>query len=80
MEWSEWLIYSTLYKWSDKLEVALSSSQFRQSMPLVAPKGKMDLSLFKDVVVSPMTVTIDNLDNIDELISDIITEEMLEDV
>ena len=80
VKWSEWLIYSTLYKWSDKLDVALSSSQFRQSMPLVAPKGKMDLSQYKDVAVSPMTVTIDNLDNIDELIADLITEEMLEDV
>ena len=36
--WSEWLIYSCLLKWSDKLDVALSSGQLRQSIPLVSLK------------------------------------------
>jgi len=79
-DWSEWLIYSILFKWSNSLDVALSSSQLRQSIPLVAPKGKMDTTAFKDVSVTPATVKIDNLDNIDDLISDLITEDMLEDI
>ena len=79
-DWSEWLIYSILFKWSNSLDVALSSSQLRQSIPLVAPNGKMDTTAFKDVSVTPATVKIDNLDNIDDLISDLITEDMLEDI
>lgn len=79
-DWSEWLIYSILYKWSNSLDVALSSSQLRQSIPLVAPRGKMDTTAFKDVSVTPVKIKIDNLDNIDDLISDLITEDMLEDI
>ena len=62
------------------MDVALSSSQLRQSIPLVAPRGKMDTTAFKDVSVTPVKIKIDNLDNIDDLISDLITEDMLEDI
>ena len=79
-DWSEWIIYSILFKWSNSLDVALSSSQLRQSIPLVAPRGKMDATAFKDVAATPVKVKIDNLDNIDDLISDLITEDMLEDI
>ncbi|MBP5287886.1 MAG: hypothetical protein J6Z08_08320 [Elusimicrobiales bacterium] len=42
--WDEWLIYSVLKKWSKELDVALSSSQLKHSIPLVALFGKMDIS------------------------------------
>ena len=79
-EWSEWIIYSILYKWGRSMDVAPSTSQLRQSIPLVAPKGKMDVTAFKDVSATPVKVKIDNLDDIDDLISDLITEDMLEDI
>lgn len=37
----------------------------------------MDVTAFKDVAATPVKVKIDNLDNIDDLISDLITEDML---
>lgn len=78
--WSEWLIYSCLLKWSDKLDVALSSGQLRQSIPLVSLKGQMDLTHFKNLSVAPVRIKIDDMNDIDELLSGIITEDMLEDI
>ena len=77
--WNEWLIYSVLNKWSTKLEVALSSSQLRQSLPLVAKVGDLDVSKYKDISITPTQVKIDDLDNIDELLADILTDELLEE-
>ena len=79
-DWSEWLIYSILFKWSSKLEVALSSSQLKQSIPLVAPTGKMNTTPFKNASTSPISIKVDDLENIDELISDLITDNLLEDI
>lgn len=75
--WTEWLIYSVLNKWSDNLDVSASAEQFRYSFPIVARRGELSLekvaSLSKeDVGVVAMA---DDLDNIDELISDYILEE-----
>lgn len=78
LPWTEWLIYSVINKWSKKLDVALSSNQLRQSIPLVSRKGKMDTSAYKDVVVTPIRITVDNMDDIDNLLADILTDEMLE--
>lgn len=78
--WDEWLIYSIINKWSNKLEVALSSSQFKKSIPLVSPVGKMDKSKFKDASPVPTHIKIDNMDDIDDLLADIISDELLEDI
>ncbi|MEE0510353.1 MAG: hypothetical protein UDG94_03885, partial [Peptococcaceae bacterium] len=77
VEWTAWLIYSVLKKWSTKLEVGASSNQFKNSYPIVAPIGKLDASMFDEVEV-PYDGTIaqvDDLSKIDELISDYVLDE-----
>ena len=76
VEWNTWLIYSVIKKWGVSLEVAASNNQFRHSYPLVAPKGRMDLSQ-----MDPSTgehdgqlVMADDLSKIDELIGDYVLE------
>lgn len=76
IEWNTWLIYSVIKKWGVSLEVAASNNQFRHSYPLVAPKGRMDLSQ-----MDPSTgehdgqlVMADDLSKIDELIGDYVLE------
>jgi len=73
--WTDWLVYSAIKKWGNRLEVSTSYNQFRSAVPLVAPKGKMDESQFwgmdkETLLVQP--ILIDNLDNIDDLIADYI--------
>lgn len=46
--WTEWLAYSVLNKWGTLLSVAPSSNQFRLSIPLVAPKGKIDTTPYSE--------------------------------
>ena len=79
--WTEWLLYSVLYKWGTKTEVSTSSSQFRHSVPLVAPAGKMNVSVFKGLDKRNVTRTmkIDNLDDIDNLFEDIIGDSIWEE-
>ena len=76
--WSEWLIYSALLKWGSMVEVSTSSNQFRYATPLVAPIGKMDLSIVADEEkYTPRSVTLtDDLDQIDDLIADYIDDEI----
>lgn len=80
VNWSEWIVYSCLNKWGKKLDVELSSGQYKFSIPLVSPKGKMDISMFNNVMIKPVKIKIDDMDDIDDLLSDIITEDMLEDI
>lgn len=72
--WNEWMIYSVLYKWSTKLEVATSSTQFRYAIPLVAPKGTIsdDIIASYNNVDAKFIPKVDDLSNIDELIMDMI--------
>lgn len=71
--WNEWLIYSVIRKWSDKLEVGVSNSIFKLAFPLVSPKGMMNASEFGGQSVSAeSSYKIDDLDNLDDLIADII--------
>ena len=77
--WNEWLIYSVLKKWSTKLDVALSSNQLRQSIPLVSVAGDMDSSKYKDVSPAPVQIKIDNMDDIDSILADILSDELLEE-
>lgn len=71
--WNEWIIYSVIRKWSDKLEVGVSNSIFKLAFPLVSPKGMMNASEFGGQAVSAESAyKIDDLDNLDDLIADII--------
>ena len=71
--WHEWLIYSVVRKWSEKLETSVSNAQFKYAMPLIAPKGCMDASKFGGQALAVTSeYKIDDLDNIDELIEDLI--------
>lgn len=80
--WTEWLIYSILLKWSDGLEVMASSNHFRQSIPVVAPKGKMDSSVVESIHLNDTGVLgiVDDLSDIDELIEGYIIEELGEEL
>lgn len=70
--WTDWLVYSTLMKWSRKLDVGLSSTKRKLAVPLVAPFGLLD----------PETVNVgprqrkyfvpDDLDDLDLLLESII--------
>lgn len=68
--WTEWLIYSSLNKWGQRLTVATSSNQLRMAVPLIAPQGEMAADAFKEM--SAESVQIDDLDNINDLIADLI--------
>ncbi len=73
--WEEWLIFSVISKWSDSLEVGLTTRTFKDAVALVAPAGKMNPDEFSDVLATTKYKA-DNLDNIDDLIADIIEEEI----
>lgn len=79
--WTEWLIYSLLYKWGEKVEVSTSSNQFRMAVPLIAPAGIMDTSLFGGIAPDKQvkTIKIDDLDDIDALLEDIIDDDIWEE-
>ena len=83
--WTEWLVYSVLNKWSTQLSVAPSSNQFRLSVPLVAPAGKIDVAPYADAYkdasqasASPYS-TPDDLENIDDLLAEMLGDQLLED-
>lgn len=78
IDWSEWLIYSALKKWSTLLQVSPSTNQFRQSIPLVAHAGELLLDGFEKVTIETTgkIVIADDLNNIDDLISDYIIDEL----
>ncbi len=77
--WNEWLVYSILKKWSSKLDVALSSTQLRQSVPLVSLTGNMDSERFRDITTTSNLIKIDNMDDIDDLLADILIDDLLEE-
>lgn len=78
VEWNAWLIYSVLKKWSTRLEVGLSSSQFRQSYPVVSPIGKLDMTAVGDCSGHHEgTITMaDDLSKIDDLIGNYVLEDL----
>ena len=72
VSWTDWLVYSTLMKWSRKLDVGLSSTKMKLAVPLVALRGHMDPGA---VDVSPRQrkyFVEDDLDNLDLLLESII--------
>lgn len=83
--WTEWLVYSVLNKWSTQLSVAPSSNQFRLSVPLVAPVGKMDVAPYSEAYKNARQTSAssnsvpDDLENIDDLLAEMLDDELLED-
>ena len=59
-----------------------TSNQFKLSVPVVAPRGKMDVQKYEGVSVDTTVsiVQVDDLDNIDDLISDFIEFDLDEDL
>lgn len=75
VSWNEWLIFSVLHKWSNKLSVATTNNQYRLAIPVVAPAGNLSMEEMKNISVGHY-VEADDLDNIDDLIGDIISNEL----
>ena len=76
--WTEWLIYSVIKKWSLCLEVAPSANQFRQAIPLIAPKGELKRDNFENIDKRKIgnMVMADDIEDIDNLISDYVIEDI----
>ena len=47
IRWNEWLLYSMLLKWSNNLEVRLTSNVLSEAVPLVATKGQISYESLK---------------------------------
>ncbi len=70
--WTDWLVYSTLLRWSSRLDVGLSSKKAKITVPLVAPYGQLNP---ETVEVSPRQrkfFVVDDLDNLDLLLEEMI--------
>jgi len=78
--WTEWLVYSVIFKWGTKLLAATSSNQFRLSVPLVAPIDNYDPSAFKnmDKGVSSVSFVTDDLSDMDSLLENIMGDDFLD--
>jgi hypothetical protein len=79
--WTEWLIYSVVNKWGESIVAGTTSNQFKLSVPIVAPRGMLDTQKYEGISVDTTAsiVPVDNLDNIDDLISDFIEFDLDED-
>ena len=84
--WTDWLVYSVLAKWGTRVEVAASNSQFRLAIPLVAEAGKMNTAPFTEAFKNnphthggSNTIEVDDLNNIDDLLSSMLGEQILEE-
>lgn len=73
--WTDWLVYSVIKKWSNKLEVKASDIFFDSAVPLVSRVGQMDIDNAGLIDKYATVGIIDNLDDIDSLIMDEIEEE-----
>lgn len=82
VSWNEWLIYSIIKKISVDLEVATSGSQMKHSIPLISPKGKMNIEY--DVHNMDKNYQGDlqseqSIDNLDDMLEEFI-EELFDDI
>jgi len=59
-----------------------TSNQFKLSVPVVAPRGMLDVQKYEGLSVDTATplMQVDDLDNIDDLISDFIEFDLDEDL
>lgn len=70
--WTDWLVYSTLRKWSTRLTVGESYNQIRLAVPLIAKAGEYDTSVVFYDSKQQETFSADDLSNLDELLEDMI--------
>lgn len=75
LNWDEWLLYSVLRKWGKSIVVHTTSTQFRQSVPVVALPGAITEERIAeiakrcaDLAYTPSGQIINNLDDLDDLI------------
>ena len=80
--WTEWLVYSVVNKWGESIVAGTTSNQFKLSVPVVAPRGMLDVQKYEGLSVdtAPPLMQGDDLDNIDDLISDFIEFDLDEDL
>ena len=85
--WDEWLIYSVLNKWGDKLFLYTTAPQFRNSIPSVSKNSFVtteDLQIIADKhagdINRVLNSSIDDLDNLDELIEESIDFDDIDDL
>ena len=76
VSWTEWLVFSTLKKWSTKLSVATSSPRLNMAVPLVSPLGKMNIEQYANLQATKST---DFFSNSNELSTDDILMELIDD-
>ncbi len=76
--WTDWLVYSTLRKWSRKLDVGETTNKINYAVPLIAPAGMMDVSAVSVDARQQDLFAADNLDNLDDLLEDMIEWDDLE--
>lgn len=74
--WTEWLIYSAIKKWGNLLDVAVTSTTFRQAKAVLARRGELDISQISEVGYAADIYEPDNMEDIDELISEILFDEI----
>ena len=81
IKWNEWLIYSIEKTVSDKLEVATSGAQIRNAIPLIAPRGLMQINYNTDRFDTDDGDLLNgqNIENIDDMLEDFI-EELIDDI
>lgn len=76
LPWTEWLIYSAIKRWGTRYEVRASEAQLKQSLALIAPKGKMQIDELENLAINDKLIIADDLKNIDDLIEDFELEEL----
>lgn len=74
--WTDWLIYSVINKWGAVVQVAVTSTTFKQAQAVVAPVGAINVEAVGEKATIEGMFIPDNLDDIDELISDIVFDEI----
>lgn len=74
--WTEWLIYSVIKKWGQRYEVKASEAQLKQSVALIAPKGKLRTETVDNLSDNEKLTIADDLSNIDDLIENFELEEL----
>lgn len=83
VEWTEWLIYSLLNKYSKKFNMVTSTKVFKFAVPIIA-RSEYDISniVFDEEYMdlnqksNLNDIKVDNLDDLDFLLEDIILEEI----
>lgn len=83
IRWTDWMVYSVLKKWGEKVEVAPSYPQFKYAVPVVAPVGKMNVTQYGEAIKTgeelqqDTTAVIHDLDHIDDILADILSDDIL---